>query len=73
VRRLILTHVSRRYHEKDILAEAQMIFPETVVARDFDRYRVQRELTVLVTPEETIPLEAGEILPVSGEEFDVGS
>ena len=73
VRRLILTHVSRRYHEKDILAEAQAIFPETVVARDFDRYRVQREQTVLVTPEETIPLEAGERLTASGEEFDVSS
>ncbi len=73
VRRLILTHVSRRYHEKDILAEAQAIFPETVVARDFDRYRVQREQTVLVTSEERMPLEAGEILTASGKEFDVGS
>jgi ribonuclease Z len=47
VKQLILTHVSRRYHEKDIMAEAQAIFPATVVARDFDRYRVQRDKTVL--------------------------
>jgi ribonuclease Z len=48
VKQLILTHVSRRYHEKDILAEAQIVFPATVVARDFDRYQVLRDKTVLV-------------------------
>ncbi len=42
VRRLVLTHVSRRYHEAEILNEAQAIFPETVVARDFDHFRVLR-------------------------------
>jgi ribonuclease Z len=43
VRRLILTHISRRYREKDVLQEAQAIFPETVVARDFDTYTIKRE------------------------------
>jgi ribonuclease Z len=43
VKHLILTHVSRRYHERDILAEAQAVFPNTFVARDFDRYAVTRE------------------------------
>jgi hypothetical protein len=38
------THVSRRYHEKDILAEAQVLFPATMVARDLYRYirRIKR-------------------------------
>lgn len=42
VHRLVLTHVSRRYRESDIINEAQAIFPETVVARDFDHFRVLR-------------------------------
>lgn len=42
VKHLILTHVSRRYRERDILAEARTIFPNTEVARDFDVYQVKR-------------------------------
>ncbi|MBN1812048.1 MAG: ribonuclease Z [Anaerolineae bacterium] len=42
VRRLVLTHVSRRYREAEILEEARAIFPETVVARDFDHFRALR-------------------------------
>ncbi|BCY16895.1 ribonuclease Z [Leptolinea sp. HRD-7] len=41
VRALYLTHVSRRYREKDIIAEAQSVFPEAVVARDFDTFQVK--------------------------------
>ncbi len=44
VKQLILTHISRRYREKDVIAEAQAIFPNTVVARDFDNYTVKRDL-----------------------------
>lgn len=40
VNTLYLTHISRRYREKDILQEAQAIFPQTVVARDFDSFRI---------------------------------
>lgn len=43
VRRLILTHISRRYREKDVLQEAQAVFPDTAVARDFDTYTVKHE------------------------------
>ena len=42
VKFLILTHISRRYRERDVLAEAQAIFPNTVVARDFDAFQVRR-------------------------------
>jgi ribonuclease Z len=45
VRRLVLTHVSRRYREAEILEEARAIFPETIVARDFDHFRVLRSDT----------------------------
>ena len=43
VKKLILTHISRRYREKDVLKEAQAIFPNTSVARDFDSFQVKRE------------------------------
>lgn len=38
VKQLLLTHISRRYREKDVLAEAQAIFPDTTVVRDFDSF-----------------------------------
>jgi ribonuclease Z len=43
VKQLILTHISRRYAERDVLAEARAIFPETLAARDFDHYRIQKD------------------------------
>jgi ribonuclease Z len=43
VKQLILTHISRRYREKDVLAEAQSIFPQAVVARDFDTFTIRRD------------------------------
>ena len=42
VKNLILTHVSRRYRERDILAEARAIFPGAIVARDFDDFQLKR-------------------------------
>jgi ribonuclease Z len=42
VEQLILTHISRRYTDRVVLREAQRIFPNTVTARDFDRFRVQK-------------------------------
>lgn len=43
VKKLILTHISRRYREKDIFKEAQSVFPNSVVARDFDSFQIKRE------------------------------
>ena len=43
VRRLVLTHLSRRYRDKDVQAEAQAIFPAVSVAHDFDRYQIKQE------------------------------
>jgi ribonuclease Z len=45
VKQLILTHLSRRYPEREVLAEARAIFPETLVARDFDHFRIQKDKT----------------------------
>ena len=42
VGKLILTHVSRRYRDDDLLAEARAIFPETYLANDFDRFEVRK-------------------------------
>jgi ribonuclease Z len=42
VRTLILTHLSRRYYERDVIHEARSIFPKTYVARDFDKFQVTR-------------------------------
>jgi ribonuclease Z len=44
VKKLILTHISRRYREKDVLAEAQSVFPNAIVARDFDTYQIKKEV-----------------------------
>ena len=43
VRQLYLTHLSRRYREKDVLAEAQALFPNVHVARDFDTFQIKQE------------------------------
>jgi len=43
VKKLILTHLSRRYREKEVLAEAQSLFPNVSVARDFDTFQVKKE------------------------------
>jgi ribonuclease Z len=40
---LILTHVSRRYREREIRQEAMALFPRVWVARDFDRYRILKD------------------------------
>ena len=39
---LILTHISRRHTGREIRQEAQAIFPNTYVARDFDHFQINR-------------------------------
>lgn len=43
VRQLVLNHISRRYRDKEVLQEAQAVFPNTSVARDFDAFTAKRE------------------------------
>ena len=51
VRHLILTHISRRYRERDVLAEAQAIFENVAVARDFDTFQIRRGEFIKVNQE----------------------
>ncbi len=46
VKTLLLTHVSRRYRERDIIDEARHIFPNTYVVRDLDQYGLRRDQPV---------------------------
>ena len=41
IKQLILTHISGRYRERDIEDEARAIFPNSVVARDFDTFKIK--------------------------------
>ena len=41
-KKLFITHISRRYRDKDVEKEAQAIFPDAVVARDFDSFAIRR-------------------------------
>ena len=43
VGQLILNHISGRHRERDLEDEARAIFPNTVIARDFDVYKVKEE------------------------------
>lgn len=43
VKKLMLTHISRRYRGKDVLKEAQAIHPNVSVARDFDIFQIKRD------------------------------
>ena len=43
VRQLYITHVSRRYRDKEIVKEAHSVLPDAIVARDLDTYQVKRE------------------------------
>ena len=52
VKHLILTHLSRRYAERDIRQEAHATFPNTFVARDFDHFQITREGVERVKKEE---------------------
>jgi ribonuclease Z len=42
VRHLLLTHISRRYRERDVSQEARSVFPSAIVVRDFDHFQIRR-------------------------------
>jgi ribonuclease Z len=42
VHTLILTHLSRRYYEREVLSEARNVFPRTFVARDLDKFQISK-------------------------------
>lgn len=43
VRYLLLTHLSRRYREYEVVKEAQAHFSNSVVVRDLDHFRIRRQ------------------------------
>ena len=47
VKQLLLHRLSRRYHPKDVLAEAKASLPNTAVVNDFDRVRITKEKPVV--------------------------
>ena len=42
VGKLLLTHISRRYREREVYEEASAVFPNVSVARDFDVFQIRR-------------------------------
>ncbi len=42
VRTLYINHISRRYSGREVLKEAQTIFPNAIVVRDLDRFQIKR-------------------------------
>lgn len=44
VRQLILTHISGRHREKDLESEARGFFTNTVMARDFDTFKINKSI-----------------------------
>lgn len=58
VRLLVLTHVSQRYHPREVRDEARTTFPATEVPRDFDQVVVpfpEKGAPELVRPELPVP------------------
>jgi len=43
VEALYLTHISRRYRDRQVLEEASKIFPQVHVVRDFDKFQIRRK------------------------------
>jgi ribonuclease Z len=58
VKHLILTHISRRYRERDVAAEARAVFPNAIVARDFDDFQIKRGELLKVEPGDRSGVEA---------------
>lgn len=54
---LLLTHVSRRYRERDVIREAQQYFPNAYVVRDFDRFIVAKGRPVEKVTRDNVPVD----------------
>jgi len=52
---LLLTHVSRRYRETDVIEEARRTFPNTYVARDLDHFMIKRDGVTKIKPDKKDP------------------
>jgi ribonuclease Z len=52
VKNLFLVHLSRRYSEWEIAREAREAFPNTIVPRDLDHYRITKGQVERVEPEQ---------------------
>jgi ribonuclease Z len=52
VHHLFLVHISRRYSEREILREAREVFPNTIVPRDLEQYRIMRGAVEQIQPED---------------------
>lgn len=47
VKTLVLNHISRRYREREMIAEVRSVFPDAYVARDFDHFVLRRGQTAV--------------------------
>ena len=43
VGQLFLTHISRRYRDRDVEKEARAVFPNTTIVHDFDIFQIKRQ------------------------------
>ena len=43
VKQLYITHISRRYRDKDVEKEAQSAFPNSTVVHDFDSFMIKHD------------------------------
>jgi ribonuclease Z len=66
VKGLLLTHISRRYGEKEMMAEARAIFPSAFVVRDLDHYRVGRTTPLTKIEKDKEPVVAEDELDEGG-------
>lgn len=57
VRYLLLTHISRRYREYDMVREARATFPNARVVRDLDHFRIRRDKALVKVEPESLSAE----------------
>lgn len=71
VKNLILTHVSRRYRERDIISEARSVYKEAYVARDLDHFIVRRDKPVEKVQPVSAHEQPDEILAMDDEQTEI--